>query len=142
MGKYDDIIHLPHHESTKYPKMTALDRAAQFLPFAALTGHDAAVRETARLTDQRMELDEDRKTELDDRLQMIREHAAQKPQVVITYFVPDTTKTGGSYRSVSGAVDRLDEIGHQIIMENGTKVPVNDICGIDSFIFDELNDIS
>ena len=92
MVKYDDIINLPHHESTKHPKMPALGRAAQFLPFAALTGHDAAVRETARQTDNKMELDEIRKEELNEHLQLLREHLVQKPQVSITYFVPDTKK--------------------------------------------------
>jgi len=89
MGKYDDIINLPHHESKKHPKMPVLDRAAQFQPFAALSGHDAAVRETARLTDNRLELDENKKEELNKHLQCIKELIDQKPKVNITYFVSD-----------------------------------------------------
>lgn len=92
MGKYDDIINLPHHESTKHPKMPALDRAAQFQPFAALSGHDVAVRKTARLTNNRRELDVNQKEELDVNLQLLRDQLAQKPQASITYFVPDAKK--------------------------------------------------
>lgn len=136
MGNYDDIINLPHHESVKHQKMPALDRAAQFLPFAALTGHDAAIKETARLTDTRPELDEIKKDELDDRLQIIREQIALKPEVIITYFVPDAKKEGGNYHSVSGIIKKLDETGHKLIMENGTVISTNDICGIESPVFD------
>lgn len=140
MGKYDDIISLPHHESTKHPKMPALDRAAQFSPFAALNGHDAAVKETVRLTDTRLELDENRKEVLDDRLQMLREQSARKPDVFITYFVPDARKDGGAYLSITGSIEKLDEIGHKIIMGNGTVIPMNDIYGIESPIFGYAGD--
>ena len=136
MGKYDDIISLPHHESTKHPKMPALNRAAQFLPFAALAGHDAAVRETARQTDNKMELDESRKEELNEHLQLLREYLVQKPQVSITYFVPDTKKEGGSYLSITGAIGKIEENQRQVIMENGTVIPMNDIYEIESTIFD------
>ena len=132
MGKYDDMIGLPHHESAKHPRMPALDRAAQFLPFAALTGHDAAVRETARLTGSRAELDEIRKEELDLQLQLLREHLVQKPQVSITYFVPDARKDGGSYFTVTGVIRKIEETRHQVIMENGTVIPMDDIYGIES----------
>lgn len=136
MGKYDDIISLPHHESTKHPKMPALDRAAQFLPFAALTGHDAAVREMERLTESRMELDEARKEELDVHLQLLREQLAQKPQVSITYFVPDARKDGGAYFTITGTIRKVEETRHQVIMENGTIIPVSDIYEIESTILD------
>lgn len=136
MGKYDDIISLPHHESTKHPKMPALDRAAQFLPFAALTGHDAAVREMERLTDSRAELDKARKEELDVHLQLLREQIAQKPQVSITYFVPDARKDGGAYFTITGTIRKVEETRHQVIMENGTIIPVSDIYGIESTILD------
>lgn len=136
MGKYDDIISLPHHESKRHPKMPALDRAAQFLPFSALNGHDAAVRETERLTESRMELDEARKEELDVHLQLLREQLAQKPQVSITYFVPDARKDGGAYFTVTGTIQKVEETRHQVIMENGTVIPVSDIYGIESTILD------
>ena len=137
MGKYDDIISLPHHESTKHPKMPALDRAAQFLPFAALAGHDAAVRETARLTDNRMELDEIKREELNEHLQLIKTQLVQKPQISITYFVPDTKKEGGAYFTITGTIGKIEEIRHQVIMENGTVIPMNDIYEIESTIFDD-----
>lgn len=87
MGNYDDIINLPHHVSTKHPRMSATDRAAQFSPFAALTGHEAAIAETARLTDARPVLDESRKMELNDRLQVILGHISLNPEIAVTYFV-------------------------------------------------------
>ena len=137
MGKYNDIINLPHHESTKHPKMSALDRAAQFMPFAALTGHGAAVRETARLTDNRMELDEIKREELNEHLQLIKTQLVQKPQISITYFVPDTKKEGGAYFTITGTIGKIEEIRHQVIMENGTVIPMNDIYEIESTIFDD-----
>ena len=138
MGNYDDIINLPHHESTKHPKMPALDRAAQFMPFSALVGHDAAVMETQRLTDDRTELDESRKEELDARLQFIREHLLQEPQACITYFVPDAKKGGGAYLTVTGAVRKMEETRHEVIMENGTVIPMEDIREIESPLFDNV----
>ncbi|MCM1259163.1 MAG: YolD-like family protein [Roseburia sp.] len=139
MGKYDDIIHLPHHVSTKHPQMSALDRAAQFSPFAALTGHGSAIRETARLTDVRLELDENKKEELDECLQMLRMQSALKPEAEITYFVPDAKKEGGSYLLIRGCIKKFDDIGHKIIMENGTIIPVSDIYGIESPFLDYGN---
>lgn len=136
MGNYDDIIHLPHHESTKHPKMPALDRAAQFLPFAALTGHNAAIMETARLTSSRAELDEIRKEELDEHIQIIKGQLAHKPQVCITYFVPDAKKEGGAYFTITGTIRKIEETRHQIIMENGTVIPMDDVYEIESTLFD------
>lgn len=136
MGKYDDIINLPRPISTKHPKMSALDRAAQFSPFAALTGYEAAISETARLTDTRPELDENKKEELDDRLQIIREHISLEPEIVITYFVPDSRKEGGSYIQAVGIVKKLDEAEHKVIMKNGTIISINDIYGIEGSIFE------
>lgn len=139
MGNYDDIINLPHHVSTKHPRMSALDRAAQFSPFAALTGHDSAIKETARLTDIKLELDEDKKEELDNRLQMLREQTALRPEVEITYFVPDTKKPGGSYLLVRGVIKKFDDIEHKILLENGTVIPINDIYGLECPFLDYRN---
>ena len=108
-GRYDDIINLPHHVSTKHPHMAPIDRAAQFSPFAALTGHDEAIKETARLTDERMELDENRKELLDARLQLLREHLGEKPTVTFTFFEPDERKSGGAYVTVTGSVKKIEE---------------------------------
>lgn len=138
MGNYDDIINLPHHVSTKHPRMSALDRAAQFSPFAALTGHEAAIKETGRLTDIKLELDEHQKGELDNRLQMLREQTAIKPETEITYFVPDTKKEGGSYFTVRGIIKKFDDIEQNIIMENGTVIPINDIYEIECPFLDQL----
>ena len=136
MGNYDDINSLPHHESAKHPKMPALDRAAQFMPFAALTGHNAAVMETERLTDSRMELDEMKKEELNEHLQFIKEQLLQKPQISITYFLPDTQKNGGAYLTITGTVRKIEQTRHQVIMENGTVIPMDDIYEIESALFD------
>ncbi len=136
MSKNDDIINLPHHQSTKHPQMPVLDRAAQFLPFAALSGYDADVKEVSRLTTEMLELSEDRKNELNDRLQILRKQTAPKSEVTITYFVPDVRKEGGSYCTLSGAIKKLDEQKHQIVMENGTIIPINSIYEIQSRIFD------
>ena len=97
--RYDDIINLPHHVSQKHAPMARADRAAQFSPFAALTGLDAALRETARLTDQRITLDEYEQAALDETLQAVRDALTKKehPTVEVCYFVPDTRKAGGAY---------------------------------------------
>lgn len=136
MGSYDDIINLPHHVSTKYPRMSASDRAAQFSPFAALTGHEAAIAETARLTDIRPVLDESRKMELNHRLQIVLEHISLKPETAFTYFVPDEKKAGGSYHQTTGAVKKFCETEHTIIMENGTVIPIDNILEIESPVFE------
>ena len=103
-GKYDDIIHLPHHTSSRHPRMSMADRAAQFSPFAALSGHEDAIRETARLTTERAELSESRKEELNEQLVWLREHPDARERVTVTYFRPDAKKAGGAYVTVTGAV--------------------------------------
>lgn len=129
--KYDDIIRLPHHVSTRHPQMSIHDRAAQFSPFAALTGHDAAIRETERLTEEWVELDEDSKEQLDERLQMIREHLAERPEITFTFFQPDERKQGGAYRTITGKVKRIDEYEHRILLEDGTALMVEHLVSIE-----------
>ena len=124
---YDDIINLPHHVSKKHPQMALQDRAAQFSPFAAVTGHEEAIEETARLTDKRIVLDEDEKMMLDERLQEIKEHLSEHPEVEITYFKPDSVKDGGSYETVSGRVKKIDEYERQLVLEDGTRVKVDEL---------------
>ena len=109
-GQYDDIIHLPHPDSPKHPRMSLYDRAAQFSPFAALTGHSAAIAETGRMTDQRMELDEYEMARVDAELQRLQELLPGRPTASITYFVPDERKNGGSYQTVTGEVKRIDAV--------------------------------
>lgn len=135
MGKYDDIMDLPHHISKKHPQMPLLDRAAQFSPFAALTGHRAMIEETERLTEDRAELDEDKQEEIALRLQMLRERAGEKPEVMITFFIPDGRKDGGRYQTVSGTVKKVDGYKRQIVMEDGTVIPVKNISVIEGRIF-------
>ncbi len=137
-NSYDDIIHLPHHVSATRPQMPIIDRAAQFTPFAALTGHDAAIKETARLTDERIELDECRKGALSDRLQIIAERMKEQPEIVITYFQPDARKAGGAYVTAIGAVKKIDEYDRVVLMINGEEIPIDEIINIDGQIFEAM----
>lgn len=132
MGPYDDIIDLPHPTSTKHPRMPLADRAAQFSPFAALTGHEAAIRETARLTDRRVELDEDEKAALDRKLRLLTEHLAERPAVRITYFQADQRKDGGSYETSSSSIKKLDDVERVVVMTDGRRIPIDDIYEIES----------
>lgn len=136
MGNYDDIIDLPHHVSETHPPMSRVDRAAQFSPFAALTGYDAAVRETARVTERRIELDEGVKAELNARLNCILEHLPEHPQVSITYFVPDEKKSGGAYRTVTGAVRKLDSFAKTLTLVDGTVVPMEEMVHVEGNLFE------
>ena len=142
--KYDDIINLPHPVSTRHPQMSLTDRAAQFSPFAALTGHEAAIRETERLTDEWVELNEDRKELLDEQLQMIRESLTDGkgghnlPEIIFTYFQPDEKKRGGAYISVQGKVRKIDEYGHQVLLEDGTALDIEHIVGIEGALSPQL----
>ena len=136
--KYADIIDLPHHTSRTRPRMSVSARAAQFSPFAALTGYGAAVDETARLTDDRIVLDENAKAMLDGKLQIIAEHIAEHPEVTITYFEPDKKKSGGAYVSVTGRVKEIDEYERIVRLCDGVKIPIEQIYGITSVLFAEL----
>lgn len=128
--RYDDIIDLPHPEPRHHVRMTPENRAAQFAPFAALTGHGAAVRETARLTERRIELDENMKAELDEKLRYIMEQSGQRPQISVTYFIPDEKKAGGTYVTAHGRVKRTDPLNHRIVLEDGTQIPMVQILEI------------
>lgn len=135
MGKYDDIIGLPHHVSDHRAPMSRIDRAAQFAPFAALTGYEAAVEETARLTEQRVELDENRRAELDQRIRRIAERIQQQPEITVTYFEPDLRKAGGAYVSITGTVWKVDAYAQLLILADGTEIPFREIFEIESRIF-------
>ena len=130
MSGYDDIIHLPRHASSKRRQMSQHDRAAQFAPFAALTGYDGAVEETARLTQQRVELDENEKQLLNARLQTIEAHLGEDFQVNITYFIPDSRKNGGSYHTETGFVRKILLTEQQLQMSSGIKIPIHEILSI------------
>lgn len=133
--EYDDIIDLPYHKSTARPHMRAIDRAAQFSPFAALTGYDSAVKETARLTEERVELDEYMKYDLSDRLQIIADQLKEYPEIAITYFQPDKKKKGGAYVTAAGTVKRIDEYKRLVVMTDDRIIPINEIIRIDGKIF-------
>ena len=113
--KYAGIMNLPHHVSPTRPQMPISDRAAQFSPFAALTGYAGVIRETARLTDRKIELDETMLTALNERYQLLLSVLDAEPEVEITYFVPDERKSGGAYRTVSGVVKKADEFARRCI---------------------------
>ncbi|MBT9779417.1 hypothetical protein GPL15_23345 [Clostridium sp. MCC353] len=132
---YDDIIHLPHHVSSVHPPMPVSDRAAQFAPFAALTGHGEAIKETARLTDKRVELDENAKAILDEKLRMVQEMLSQQPEITVTYFQPDEKKAGGRYVSASGNVKKIDLYHHLIVMTDGLRIPLDEVYEIEGDIF-------
>ncbi len=134
---YDDIIHLPHHVSATHPHMAAIDRAAQFSPFAALTGYDAAIKETARLTDKRVELDESMKEALSNNLQMIADRLKEHPEIAITYFQPDAKKNGGAYVTVINTVKKIDVYERIVVMTDGIVIPVDEIISIDIHSCDE-----
>ena len=133
--RYDDIIDLPHHVSPTRPRMSAIDRAAQFSPFAALTGYDSAIKETERLTSERMELDESAKTILNEKLLIIMDALDQQPEVTIIYFQPDKKKAGGAYISTTGIVEKIDEYSGIISLSNGERLSVDQIYEIESDLF-------
>ena len=126
MGNYDDIIDLPHPTSERHPRMPMANRAAMFSPFAALTGYDAAVKETARLTDAKVDLTEDEKAILDAKLQLL----TPGESVVITYFQPDVKKQGGAYLTVTGAIKKFDRYAHEIMMTDGCRISIDDILEV------------
>lgn len=136
---YDDMIDLPHPTSKKHPRMSIRDRAAIFSPFAALSGHGAAIAETARLTDQRMELDEDTKAELDQRQAVLLEHIEEQPEVTVTWFQPDERKEGGAYLTVTGRLKKIDEVERNLALQDGTSIPLEDVVGLESECFKELS---
>lgn len=138
MEGYEDIINLSHHVSTTRPQMPMSDRAAQFSPFAALTGYDAAIKETGRLTDAKIELDDEELNNLNMKFQLLVEHLEDEPEVAITYFKADERKAGGAYLEASGIVKKLDDFERVITMQDGTKIPMDDILNIDGDVFAAL----
>ena len=134
-GKYDDIIHLPHPTSPRHPRMSMADRAAQFSPFAALTGHGAAVAETSRVTQERVELSEDEKNLLDSKLQILQKMVGEHPMITVTWFSLDKIKAGGSYVTATGILKKFSHTERALILENGTSIPLMDVTGVDSRLF-------
>lgn len=133
--QYAGIINLPHKQSTKRPKMSRIDRAAQFAPFAALTGYDDAIKEIGRLTDDEIELSEETLNQLNTRFQTLLDYVGENIEVTITYFVPDQVKSGGSYVTERGSVKKFDAYERLITMSSGTKIPMDKILSIEGDIF-------
>ena len=135
---YEDIVDLPHHISKKHPQPTMADRAARFAPFAAITGYEEMVLEEARVTDERIEMDESSKAALNEKLNMILEVVDEQPEVSITYFEPDKKKSGGAYVNITGIVKRIDEYEHFVIMTDGKKINIDEIYNLQSELFYSL----
>jgi len=137
MSTYDDIIHLPHPTSPTHPRMSISARAAQFSPYATLAGYGDAVKETARLTNKKLELDEDRKADINETLMRIQAQIDYKPQVAITYFKPDDKKDGGAYITVVGHVKKIKKYEGIVVMTDGMEIPIGDsiqMKKIDTFV--------
>jgi hypothetical protein len=132
---YEDIIHLQHHVSSHHEHMSVANRAAQFSPFAALTGFDGAIKETGRLLDQRIELDEDELALLTEKLRIVGEQLGSKKEVEFTFYQPDEMKAGGAYVSVRGIVKKIDEYEHVVVMQDGTWISLEEIVAITGEIF-------
>lgn len=128
MGAYDDIIDLPHPTSARHPRMPMTDRAAQFSPFAALVGHGAAIEETVRLTDRKIELTEDEKAILDEKLRYLLEAGGE---AVFTWFQPDEKKDGGAYATNLGTIKKIDPLQGIVVLMDGTVIPIEDILEIE-----------
>lgn len=137
---YDDIINLPHFISKKHPQMTIESRSAQFAPFAALTGYEEAVKETARLTDRRIEIDEGLKNILNNKLQYILENINLKPEITFTYFIYDKKKSGGRYVEKKGIVKKIDLVNQSIILNDKTNINIEEIININGNLFKNIED--
>ena len=135
---YEDIVNLPPHISKKHPQPTMMDRAARFAPFAAITGYEEMVLEEARITEERIDLDEGTLSILNEKLNMIQEFIDEEPEVTITYFEPDKKKSGGAYIDITGTVKRIDEYECLVIMTDGKKIRIEDIFAIGSDLFYSL----
>lgn len=129
--RYDDILFMPHPTSARHLRMPLSGRAAIFSPFAALSGHDGAIRETARLTDRRIELEEDERAELDRKQRILEEHLADRPEITVTRFRPDEKKAGGSYERTTGRLKHVDGVARVLVLTDGTRIPMDDILDIE-----------
>ena len=135
MDRYEDIINLPHHVSKTRPQMSMADRAAQFSPYAALTGYDAAIAETGRLTEEKAELDESSLSVLNRKFQLLADSLERSPVVTILYFRPDERKDGGACVRACGIVKKIDNYARSVIMDDRTSIPVDDILDFEGDLF-------
>lgn len=138
--KYDDIIHLPHHTSKTHPRMSMTERAAQFAPFAALTGYDSVIKEVGRFTEQKVELGESEIEELERALNQLTMLVEEQPKVAITYFQPDSKKEGGAYIKATGYLKQIEEYSRTLILADGMRIPIGDITDIEFDCIDQYDD--
>ncbi len=138
MKDYSKIINLPHHQSATRKRMSNYDRAAQFAPFAALTGHDEAIKETARLTDDYMEMGEDRLGELSAKIQLLIDKLSEQPEITVVYFIPDERKSGGSYAEKTGIVRIIDEYERKLVFYDGDKILIDRVADFKGEILSQL----
>lgn len=136
IADYEDILLLNHPEPYGHPRMPAADRAAQFSPFAALTGYEEAVKETARVTDARKLREEDEEESLDWKLQLLEARLPQRPQIYAEYFVPDPRKSGGAFEQIEGRVWKISRSRRRIILEDGREIPIDELTGLSGELFD------
>lgn len=134
-NSYNDIINMKHHQSSYYKHMSTYNRAAQFAPFAALNGYDVAIKETARLTNKKIELDEYMKESLNKKLLIISQNLHLHIEIKITYFQTDKNKSGGSYVTCYGHVIKIDKFNHTLYMSDCSIIPIDEIIKIDSNYF-------
>ena len=139
MGKYDEIINLPHHVSVIHPQMSMHDRAVQFSAFAALRGYDEAIIETGRITDEWVELDEYEKYMLDNKLQLIKKHISEQPKITITYFEPDSLKDGGAYITITGIIKKINTSEKFIVMADGSIINIEYISQIEGELINSID---
>ncbi len=135
--RYEHLLHLPHHRSKKRKAMSMIERAAQFGAFRALTGYEAAISETSRLTDEKIEIDEYQKMDIDFKIRYIGEHIFEMPEISVTYFIADSKKSGGKYVEHTGIIEKILYYHKKIKFTDGTEIYVEDILSIDSEIFNQ-----
>ena len=132
---YDDMLELPHHVSSVHPQMTMKERAAQFSPFAALTGYGDVIQETGRQTIPRLELSESSQEEIKRKLDWLAAHIGQHPQISVTYFLPDQRKEGGAYVTTTGRLKKIDQVERILVLMDGTNIPLEDVAALESDCF-------
>ena len=137
-GKYDTILHLPHHVSEKHPPIPMEERAAQFSPYAALTGFGAVIDETRRLTDPRHTLSEEALSHLNRQYQLLLEHLPERPEITLTYFQPDARKDGGTYLTLTGRVKKVEAYEQRLVLEDGTAIAMENIMSMEGKVFAEM----
>ena len=138
VGKYDDMIDMKNPTPTCRPRMSMVDRGAQFAPFAALTGHNEAIKETARLTDDYMEMGEDRLGELSAKIQLLIDNLSEQSEITVVYFIPDERKSGGSYAEKTGIVRIIDEYERKLVFYDGDKILIDRVTDFKGEIFSQL----